>query len=97
MGEEKRTLSCTDCGVLNCHKRNASYPEFCLTEKLTDEGIAETTALQQDEENRKAVYAQEIKYFMPLEPLVFFNKLVIVGGGIKVIPYHQRHSKRCKR
>lgn len=24
MGEEKRTLSCTDCGVLNCHKRNAS-------------------------------------------------------------------------
>ena len=42
MGEEKRTLSCTDCGVLNCHKRNASYPEFCLTEKLTDEDIAET-------------------------------------------------------
>lgn len=27
--------SCTDCGVLNCSKRNASYPEFCLTEKLT--------------------------------------------------------------
>ena len=37
MGEEKRTLSCTDCGVLNCHKRNASYPEFCLTEKLTSQ------------------------------------------------------------
>ena len=53
MGEEKRTLSCTDCGVLNCHKRNASYPEFCLTEKLTDEDIAETTALYEDEENRK--------------------------------------------
>ena len=43
--------SCTDCGVLNCHKRNASYPEFCLTEKLTDEDIAETTALYEDEEN----------------------------------------------
>ena len=41
MNEEKRTLSCTDCGVLNCHKRNASYPEFCLTEKLTDEDILE--------------------------------------------------------
>lgn len=53
MGEEKRTLSCTDCGVLNCHKRNASYPEFCLTEKLTDEDIAETTALYEDEENRR--------------------------------------------
>ena len=22
--------SCTDCGVLNCSKRNASYPEFVL-------------------------------------------------------------------
>ena len=39
MGEEKRTLSCTDCGVLNCSKRNASYPEFCLTEKLTEKEL----------------------------------------------------------
>ena len=61
MGEEKRTLSCTDCGVLNCHKRNASYPEFCLTEKRTDEDIAETTALYEDEENRKvSVISAEI-------------------------------------
>ena len=37
--------SCTDCGVLNCSKRNASYPEFCLTEKLTEkEYNAQTTA-----------------------------------------------------
>lgn len=62
MGEEKRTLSCADCGVLNCHKRNASYPEFCLTEKLTDEDIAETTALYEDEENRKvSVISAEIE------------------------------------
>ena len=62
MNEEKRTLSCTDCGVLNCHKRNASYPEFCLTEKLTDEDIAETTALYEDEENRKvSVISAEIE------------------------------------
>ena len=62
MSEEKRTLSCTDCGVLNCHKRNASYPEFCLTEKLTDEDIAETTALYEDEENRKvSVISAEIE------------------------------------
>ena len=54
--------SCTDCGVLNCHKRNASYPEFCLTEKLTDEDIAETTALYEDEENRKvSVISAEIE------------------------------------
>ena len=39
MGEEKRTLSCTDCGVLNCSKRNASQPEFCLTEKLTEKEL----------------------------------------------------------
>ena len=31
--------SCTDCGVLNCSKRNASYPEFCLTEKLTEKEL----------------------------------------------------------
>ena len=62
MSEEKGTLSCTDCGVLNCHKRNASYPEFCLTEKLTDEDIAETTALYEDEENRKvSVISAEIE------------------------------------
>ena len=31
--------SCTDCGVLNCSKQNASYPEFCLTEKLTEKEL----------------------------------------------------------
>ena len=45
MNEEKRTLSCTDCGVLNCSKRNASYPEFCLTEKLTEKELEKVVAL----------------------------------------------------
>ena len=53
MSEEKRTLSCTDCGVLNCHKRNASYPKFCLTEALTDEEIAETKKLYDKKKNKK--------------------------------------------
>ena len=37
--------SCTDCGVLNCSKRNASYPEFCLTEKLTEKELEKVVKL----------------------------------------------------
>lgn len=36
MGEEKRTLSCTDCGVLNCHKRNASIVSGVLFDRKAD-------------------------------------------------------------
>ena len=62
MSEEKRVLSCTDCGVLNCHKRNASYPQFCLTEALTDEEIAETKKLYDKKKNRKiSVISAEIE------------------------------------
>lgn len=62
MSEEKRVLSCTDCGVLNCHKRNTSYPQFCLTEALTDEEIAETKKLYDNRTNRKiSVISAEIE------------------------------------
>lgn len=26
-----KNLSCTDCGVFNCHKRDKSFPDFCLS------------------------------------------------------------------
>lgn len=62
MSEEKRVLSCTDCGVLNCHKRNASYPQFCLTEGLTDEEIAETKKLYDNRTNKKiSIISAEIE------------------------------------
>lgn len=37
--------SCTDCGVLNCSKRNAAYPDFCLTEGLSEEELDEVVSL----------------------------------------------------
>ena len=47
--------SCTDCGVLNCSKRNASYPEFCLTEKLTEKELEKVVKLYtENEENNKS-------------------------------------------
>ena len=47
-----RTLSCVDCGVVNCRDRQHAYPEFCLTEELTDEEVRELLKLYtEDEEN----------------------------------------------
>lgn len=50
MSAEKEKIStcshsCTDCGVLNCLKRNGNYPEFCPTAALTEEEINEVTDL----------------------------------------------------
>lgn len=62
MSEEKKALSCTDCGVLNCHKRNTSYPEFCLTAKLTDEEVEETKKLYEKKKNKKiSIISAEIE------------------------------------
>ena len=51
--------SCTDCGVLNCSKRNASYPEFCLTEKLTEKELEKVVKLytENEENNKIAIYS----------------------------------------
>ena len=38
---EKKELSCVDCGILNCNKRNSVYPEFCPTAALTEEEARE--------------------------------------------------------
>lgn len=50
--------SCTDCGVLNCLKRNGNYPEFCPTAALTEEEINEVTDLYiKNRTNRKIAIA----------------------------------------
>jgi uncharacterized metal-binding protein len=61
--EENKCLSCVDCGVMNCAKRNSSYPEFCPTAALTDEEIEEVTNLYlNNKTNRKvAITAAEIE------------------------------------
>lgn len=63
--EEPRTYphSCTDCGVLNCSKRNSTYPEFCLTEALTEEELQEVVKLYTEKKaiNRIAVASAEVE------------------------------------
>lgn len=61
--EKSKHLSCVDCGVLHCDYQNASYPEFCLTEKMTAEKQAEIMALYEEEENNRVMRtAAEVEY-----------------------------------
>lgn len=60
---EKRLYSCTDCGVLNCSKRDSKYPDFCLTENLEEEELKEALKLYtENRTNRKvAIAAAEVE------------------------------------
>ncbi|MBQ6314661.1 MAG: DUF1847 domain-containing protein [Mogibacterium sp.] len=54
--------SCIDCGILNCHKRDKEYPDFCLTTELSEETIEKVRKLYEDEENNKvSVVSAEIE------------------------------------
>lgn len=64
--KEKNTLpvhSCVDCGVINCSRRNGSYPEFCLTTGLTEKELERVVKLYtENEENHKlAVASAEVE------------------------------------
>jgi len=45
MNNNKKCLSCSDCGVLNCYRRDKSFPEFCLTTGISDEEIEKVNEL----------------------------------------------------
>lgn len=63
MDNEKKCLSCADCGAMNCALRNGTYPEFCPTAALTEEEINEITKLYTNNRvNKKiAVAAAEVE------------------------------------
>ena len=46
--------TCVDCAVINCQRQDRSYPEFCPTEKLTENDINDIIKLY-DEDNNKEV------------------------------------------
>ncbi len=60
---EKYTKSCTNCGVLNCAKRDGKYPEFCLTTGFDQQELEAIKKLYlEDEENNKiSVISAEIE------------------------------------
>ncbi|MDF2523303.1 MAG: hypothetical protein K0R31_944 [Clostridiales bacterium] len=39
MGNGNKQLSCSDCGVLNCYRRDKNFPEFCLTTNTNEKEI----------------------------------------------------------
>ena len=51
----ERTLSCADCGVVNCNVMNKEYPDFCVTTHMDQEVKREALALYEEEDNRKVM------------------------------------------
>lgn len=47
--QEKRKLSCSDCGTLNCDRQNQRYPDFCLTVAASGQDIEDVTAVYRDD------------------------------------------------
>jgi uncharacterized metal-binding protein len=40
---KKPSLSCSDCGLLNCYRRDKRFPDFCLTEGADREIVREVS------------------------------------------------------
>lgn len=82
-------LSCSECGVRNCYRRDQQYPAFCLTERHRD-AVARTRALYASNgvDGRLARAAAEIEgeYYGRLtrleETIRFAQKLGVKKLGI---------------
>lgn len=61
--QAEKKLSCSDCGVLNCHTRAQSFPQFCLTTNADPEKLEEIVELYcgSDSNARIARTAAEIE------------------------------------
>jgi len=46
----KENLSCSDCGLINCYRKEKSFPQFCLTTNTDQEMIEEANSLYQNNE-----------------------------------------------
>lgn len=51
--EEKDLRSCVNCGSMKCKTHQGAFPEFCLTEALTEEEIDQLAAIYNDPVNQK--------------------------------------------
>ncbi len=84
MDNEKKCLSCADCGVMNCALRNGTYPEFCPTAALTEEEINEITKLYTNNRvNKKIAFptARSASAFI-IGLSVWFPTVVLTSSGI---------------
>lgn len=65
MGEtgKERRMSCVDCRVSACQKKDPDFPAFCITPGMPSELVEEALACYNKEENHKVmVAAAEVEY-----------------------------------
>jgi uncharacterized metal-binding protein len=63
MSNENKRFSCSDCGVLNCYRRDKNFPDFCLTTNTADKEIEKINELYRNDEffSKIALAAAEIE------------------------------------
>ena len=42
---KKPSHSCSECGLLNCYRRDQHFPDFCLTEGADREVVGKVTKI----------------------------------------------------
>ena len=50
MSSRSSKLSCSDCGVVNCYRREKDFPAFCLTTNTSSKEIEKTNELYTNDE-----------------------------------------------
>lgn len=50
MGSDDKHLSCSDCGVLNCYRRDKNFPDFCLTTNTSNKDIEKVNELYRSDD-----------------------------------------------
>jgi uncharacterized metal-binding protein len=83
MSKAEKTLSCVDCGVLNCYRRPGDFPKFCLTTNTDLKEIDKVNELYRSDEmvSKMSYAAAEIEgtYFGKLtrvEEVIAFAKRI---------------------
>lgn len=83
MENDKKHLSCTDCGVLNCYRRDKSFPEFCLTTNGSDKEFEKVNELYRNDElvskiSHAAAYIEGTYYgkLTRVEEIIAFAKKI---------------------
>lgn len=74
--------SCADCGVTACDGKGNSFPEFCLTKKMTEKEKEEILEIYGEQENQKVMVEAanvEAEFYMEktrVEEIIEFAKKI---------------------
>lgn len=73
MSNDKKSLSCSECSVLNCYRRDKSFPDFCLTTQTSDEEIEKVNELYRNDK-----FVSKISYAAAEIEGTYYGKLTRV-------------------